>query len=528
MDFLFFLTDNKSGYKTQEKWFKKNHSEEYIKIINYSNGFDLSLNFKEKIWFYYNKLTERPKCKTCGKDVKFRNRFDKPYGEFCSLGCINSNKEEMIKRQKKTFQEKYNIDFYPQHIDFMKKQRKTKKEKYGDENYVNVGKAKNTKKERYGNENFVNVEKYKITSVRKYGVDNYSKSNHYIKKIAEEYKNRYPEIHIINVGKFLVTIKCKNCGNESEVTKQLLYERNKRDYEICPVCNPIGQSQRSGYEHELSDFLDNLSINYKSSDRKVLNKQELDFLLPLHNLAIEVDGLYWHNELFVTNDYHLTKSIGCQEKNIELIHIFEDEWLYKKEIVKSIIKNRLKKTHHSFYARKCEVKEIDSNTCRDFLNDNHIQGNVNSKIRLGLFYMDELMSVMSFSMGRVLMGGKKDEWELTRFCNKININVVGAAGKLFNYFLKKYSPNKIISYSDIRLFNGGLYENLGFQRKSQSIPNYWYVINGLRYHRFNFRKSILVKEGYDVNKTEKEIMFERKIYRIYDCGNIRWQYTTLN
>ena len=67
------------------------------------------------------------------------------------------------------------------------------------------------------------------------------------------------------------------------------------------------------------------------------------------------------------------------------------------------------------------------------------------------------------------------------------------------------------------------FENV-FEKKTHSKPNYWYVINNLRFYRFNFRKSILIKNGYDKNKTEKEIMFERGIYRIYDCGNIRWEY----
>jgi len=134
---------------------------------------------------------------------------------------------------------------------------------------------------------------------------------------------------------------------------------------------------------------------------------------------------------------------------------------------------------------------------------------------------------MTFSKGRIVVGGKNNEWKLTRFCNKINVNVIGGASKLFNYFLKTYSPTKIISYSDIRLFNGSLYEKLGFKRKSQSKPNYWYVINNQRYHRFNFRKSILVKEGYDKNKTERDIMFNRKIYRIYDCGHIKWEFNVL-
>jgi hypothetical protein len=430
----------------------------------------------------------------------------------------------MSVRQKKAFNKKYNVDFFPQHKDFMSKQRKTKLERYNDENYNNVKKSKETRVERYGNVNYNNWEQYKITCSRKYGVDNYSKSNNYQNKIIKSFKSLYPSINFTSVGKLMVVIKCNKCGEESEITKQLLYERNKRNYEVCTHCNPIGQSNRSGHEEGISKFLETLSISHKCSSKKELNGKELDIIIPDYNLAIELNGVYWHNELFLPPDYHLKKTIECQKKGIELIHIFEDEWVNKNEIVKSIIKNRLKKTERSIFGRKCIIKEIDSFICKNFLNENHIQGNVNSKVRIGLYYNDEIVSVMTFSKGRVLMGGKNNEWELTRFSNKINTNVVGAAGKLLNYFIKKYYPNKIISYSDIRLFNGNMYESLGFKRISQSAPNYWYVINGLRYYRFNFRKSILVKEGFDKNKTEKEIMFDRKIYRIYDCGHIRWEY----
>ena len=92
------------------------------------------------------------------------------------------------------------------------------------------------------------------------------------------------------------------------------------------------------------------------------------------------------------------------------------------------------------------------------------------------------------------------------------------------FSVELYKPNKIISYSDIRIFDGKIYENNNFKKISYSKPNYWYVINGLRHYRFNFRKSQLTKEGYDNNLTERQIMFNRKIYRIYDCGNIRWEY----
>jgi len=42
-------------------------------------------------------------------------------------------------------------------------------------------------------------------------------------------------------------------------------------------------------------------------------------------------------------------------------------------------------------------------------------------------------------------------------------------------------------------------------------------------NRFRFRKDKLVKEGYDKNKTELQIMTERKIYRIYDSGCLKYE-----
>ena len=115
---------------------------------------------------------------------------------------------------------------------------------------------------------------------------------------------------------------------------------------------------------------------------------------------------------------------------------------------------------------------------------------------------------------------KKGEgvYELLRFCNKLNTTVVGGASKLLKHFIKTVNPKSIISYADKRWSNGNLYEKLGFIHTHDSKPNYFYIVNNKRENRFSYRKDILVKEGYDKTKTEHEIMLERKIYRIYDCG----------
>lgn len=523
MDFSFFTTDNKSGYKTNEKWLSKNHFELYKKIINHSVDSNLELTFKEKIWFYYNNLTERPKCVTCSSPLKFKNRFDKPYGEFCSLSCINNNKEEMVKRQSKTFQKKYGVDFYPQHNEFVSKQKLTKLTNYGDENYNNSEKSKKTKLIKYGDENYNNNLKYQNTCLNRYGENNYSKTNNYKNKIIKKFKSIYPDINFIEVLKESITILCPICLNKSEMSKQLLYERHKRNHTICCECNPIGNLNRSNHEKEICEFLSSINIDYQKNVKIKGKKTEMDIFIPKFNIGIEINGVYWHNELFRPKNYHLEKTIDCKNNGISLIHVFEDEWIYKPEIVKSILLGKLQLTPNRVYARQCTIKEVTSKVAKEFLNKNHIQGNVNSKVKIGLFKEEKLISLMTFSTGRIIMGGKKCEWELNRFCNLLEHNVVGGASKLLKYFIDNFKPTKIVSYSDIRLFDGGMYEKLKFKKISHSKPNYWYVINDIRKHRFNYRKSILVKEGHDSNKTEKEIMFDRKIYRIYDCGNIRWE-----
>lgn len=75
------------------------------------------------------------------------------------------------------------------------------------------------------------------------------------------------------------------------------------------------------------------------NDKKVLNGKELDIYIPSKNLAIEYNGLYWHSDkaTLEKNDIpnketrmyakyrHIEKTKLCKEKNIRLIHIFEDD-----------------------------------------------------------------------------------------------------------------------------------------------------------------------------------------------------------
>jgi hypothetical protein len=184
--------------------------------------------------------------------------------------------------------------------------------------------------------------------------------------------------------------------------------------------------------------------------------------------------------------------------------------------------NILGLTPIKIYGRKCVIKEVSPKDSKLFLDTNHIQGNVNSSIKLGLYYNDELVSIMTFGKGRIIMGGDSNQYELLRFCNKLDTTVIGGADKLLKNFIKIYKPIEIISYADRRWSQGGLYDKLGFEFVHDSKPNYFYIISKKREYRFKYRKDVLVKEGFDSSKSERQIMKERCIYRIYDCGNKKY------
>jgi hypothetical protein len=248
----------------------------------------------------------------------------------------------------------------------------------------------------------------------------------------------------------------------------------------------------------------------------IISPNQLDIYIPSKKLAIEFNGLYWHNELHVDKNYHLNKTELCEKLGIQLIHIFEDEWLYKEDIVKSRLRNILGLTENKIFGRKCIIKEITPKESKEFLNKNHIQGSVNSKIKLGLYYEGELVSLMSFN--HIRNNSNDNSYDLVRFCNKLNTNIIGGADKLLKYFINNYKPKQIISYADRRWSQGNLYEKLGFNFIHYSKPNYFYIIGKNRKHKSNFKYKLLVKQGFDKNKKEHQIMIDRGIYRIYDCG----------
>lgn len=279
----------------------------------------------------------------------------------------------------------------------------------------------------------------------------------------------------------------------------------------------ISKEENTLYEYIKSIY----NGNVIQSNRSVLNGKELDIYIPDCGLAIEYNGLYSHQYrpseikecLIKGKSYHLQKTLMCEEKKIQLLQFYSDEWLLKENIVKSVISSKLN-LNEKIYARKCKKMIVDTYTKNEFLNQNHMQGEDKSKIKIGLIYDDELVCLMTFCKSRF---NKDYKWELSRFSNKMGINVIGGFSRLLKWFREDYEGN-IVSYADRRYSNGNVYQKNGFEIVRVNGPSYYYVDKNCnkRYNRMMFQKKLI--GAY--NCTEYEKARELGYNKIYDCGTI--------
>ena len=264
------------------------------------------------------------------------------------------------------------------------------------------------------------------------------------------------------------------------------------------------------------------------NDRTICNGLELDIYLPEKQLAFEYNGVYSHlyrpNETSFSktkgSDYHLTKTERCIEKNVKLIHIFSSSWKEKKDVWKRYIDNQLGVHDKIIYGRKCTINEISIHDKNFFLDHNHLQGKDKSKFKFGLFYENELVSVMTFGTSRFT---KSYQWELIRFAVKSNYKVIGGFSKLLKHMQRNFNGS-IVSYADRSYSMGNVYEKNGFELIKTNRPSYYYVPKNSEkmYHRMNYTKKELLKLLNEPNLTEKQLAERLGFSKIYDCGTLTY------
>lgn len=176
------------------------------------------------------------------------------------------------------------------------------------------------------------------------------------------------------------------------------------------------------------------------------------------------------------------------------IILWDDLWITKAEIIKSRISASLG-ISQKIPARLTTVRRIDKATAASFIEKNHLNGDVTSKYRYGLFLpatyfrvlhrdfqvnvnSDELLvAVATFSRPRIFQRETQPfrSYELIRFASLLNSNVVGGLDKLLHAFIRQREPDDLMTYADLEWSDGSNYEKLGFRKISQIPPIPFYV-----------------------------------------------------
>lgn len=508
--------------------------------------------------------------------------------------------EETKAKVETTLIGNYGITNPGQSKEFMLKAAQTRKERYGYEYAFQDPKAvehmKQVNLERYGSEyaldnpeikaksDATNLERYgtiyptqskqvqdkiRATNIKRYGVEIASQSPEIQAKIANTMFERYGVHRYEARWDYRKTVmtdpnKINNWRAFIENTEEYInshyedkptYKQLSEDLGVNETTIQVHLARMnkldlikitsSYWEDDVVKFIKTIAPNVtiQRRNRKLITPYEIDIYLPEYNVGIEVNPTATHNSTFSPYDdgpkvpsYHKMKTDMCTNKGVFLFHIFGYEWTNKQQIIESMLANILGRTSNKIYARKCILEEVSIKDSIEFLDDNHRQGGAYSKVNLGLYYNDELVSLMTFGKMRSTMGtGNQDLsdcWELVRFCNKLNTSVVGGASKLFKHFVNTYNPQRIRSFSDRAHTRGTLYQTLGFKEVNRSDANYvWVDIETDKaYHRVNAQKRNLKKflhdDNIDLDQTEKQIMESHGFAQVFDSGTITWEWNS--
>ena len=287
----------------------------------------------------------------------------------------------------------------------------------------------------------------------------------------------------------------------------------------CPQCAAGKSSSKA--EEEIFDYVSSLGLNPVANSRNLIKPFELDIYVPVKNVAIEFNGIYWHSEDKKTKMYHHDKWLAAKKAGVQLIQIWEDEWNRNPNLVKKMIVHKLGESSQAkVSARNTRVIEISGAEATSFMNLNHIQGFASGSHYLGLKdnKTEKIVAVL-------ILKKEQTPGVLNIIRYATSCHVVGGFMKLLKNATKLFNPEKYITFADHCVSDGSLYEKNGFEVEREIAPDYMYVNKGERKHKFGYRlkrfkndPNLLWEEGL----TEKELAQLNNLPRIWDAGKTKY------
>jgi hypothetical protein len=443
-------------------------------------------SFSEKVWRWL--YGDPQPCGHCQSATKFLD-FRQGYARFCSSKCV-ANSSIVNEKKKHTNKQRYGVEHFSSTEQYKQKFQQTCLDRYG---VSNPGQITNLVQQR--------SRKKQLTFF-----------NQLLKIISEFSIPNFDFDDYTNVRDKELSWTCVGCG--SIFTSSIFGKIPK-----CQNCYPTGNfgGQSSIEKDLLSEIRKFYSGEIIENSRDIISPKEIDIYFPKEKLAIEVNGIYWHNDSKLDPLYHQRKFHLYNDLGIRLLMITDYEWAKNRELICRMIKHRLEITKERIHTRHCDVRQIHHDLAKSFLETNHIHGHSKASVCYGLYSNDLLLAVITCIDGS-RFNKKNSNIEIVRLAFG-DYHVPGALGKFIKAVKKDFPNSQITTYADLRYGNGNVYNNNGFVETHTTKPGYWYFLNGTMYHRLSWTKKKLVKMGYSADKTEMEIMQELGALRIYDCGH---------
>lgn len=479
----------------------RNKKNGYIAKKNINNLYDanewLKVNFPK-----YQILTWGKKCKFY--DTNRQKEFEMSFSQFKDSlrenpdTLFSPSKEEILAKQQETMLKKYGAQSALQVSSFKEKQKQTVIERYGVENPMHhpfvVQKVKNNWQAKDNQEYDSIFNKRKKTMIDLYGVEFPMQSKELQNIINDKsYKTK--------LSKGLI-----KSNNKGETIKELAQKKNLSYSQVSQTVAKFGFEIAEKLHKKNTDIEISIQNILQNNKNKFLHGKMLscaekryypDFLIEDKKLIIECDGLYWHSDKFLDNAYHQRKKSFYTTLGYSSLFFREDEILEKFQIVESIIKNKLG-VNQKIGARKTTVSQENA---LDFLEQNHLMGKGSGRCYV-LRNKDEIVACLQVRW----KDKNQNLLDISRFCTKNGVSVVGGFTKLLNHVINTEHPHKIMTFIDKRYGDGSYLENFGFKKESEYLSFKW-VKGSKSFHRLNFPGNTGYQNG---------------LFKIWDCGQAKY------
>lgn len=300
-----------------------------------------------------------------------------------------------------------------------------------------------------------------------------------------------------------------------------VYRRTGKNPTGCPECS--AKTFVSKVENEVAAYVSRVySGQLERNVRREVSPHELDIWLPELRVAIEVNGVYFHSDAFKGRDYHAQKAAACRDSGIQLIQVWEDDWVDRRPIVERMLSHKLGvSVEPRIAARSTIARTATADEARAFLEANHIQGFTGATYHLALEADGKPVAMMSLKRT-----GKPGELCLERYATAAH--VLGGQSKLIRY-AEKALPNwsNLITFADYEVSDGTLYERTGWVKDAELAPDYRYLVSGKRVHKFNYRVKRFRDDPsleFHDGMTERELAGLNGLLRVWDSGKLRYHY----